>query len=116
MVVQSKQLRANAAKVHSGQVELKCCEECGKSLSPPRAVFVCNLMAVKYCLFMSVYPPIHTGVSCSWGCAQGKRDRGTSTAHRASQSQCGYGTLLSQIVDISVFKVRNEVTHFRLPC
>lgn len=38
MVVQSKQLRANAAKVHSGlrwdQVELKCCEECGKSPSP----------------------------------------------------------------------------------
>lgn len=42
---------------------------------PTRAVFVWNLMAVKHCLCMSVYPPTHTGVSCSWGCAQGKRDR-----------------------------------------
>lgn len=57
MVVQSKQLRANAAKVDCGlswdPVELKCREECGKSQSPPRAVFVWNLMAVKHCLCLS---------------------------------------------------------------
>lgn len=76
MVVQSKQLRANSAMVHSGlswdQVELKCCEECGKCQSPVRAVFVWNLMAVKHCLCMSTYPPTHTGVSCSQGVCTGK--------------------------------------------
>lgn len=79
MVVQSKQLRANSAMVHSGlswdQVELKCCEECGKSQSPVRAVFVWNLMAVKHCLCMSTYPPTHTGVSCSQGVCTGKERR-----------------------------------------
>lgn len=77
MVVQSKQLRANAAKVHSGlrwdQVELKCWGMWEVSI-PTRAVFVWNLMAVKHYLCMSMYPPTQTGVSCSWGRAQGKRE------------------------------------------